>query len=875
MSEEYITQYRSCAYILGPEGTARLYDFQGVYILDGGHAEKTIDFLQNVRSICGVYLSAPTKNTIGTAYALAQKNRLTPLIANVPKLKASKPGTTGAALHEIQQQSHRADDIKPVFHPKYEPYLIYRSLDKGTLYMYVLAGDVKDGEAIAKALQSGNEEHVEKAAAEHGTVAVLLWKPVHKDERVSRVLLTGTCSMARIQASLDRAAKFLPFLNKAVVTSHEAFSAIPPPPSLAAPPPPPLSRGDAGRGAAASRSDSKPSLSRPATSTRSTPSAPTAPRTAASRPSAPAPRTRAAPTGAAPPTRRAPPPAAPSANGRRKVEEVVQKTTVRGTQRAAPTSTRAPPASKPAGKPSIPSRDDAKKSTTAPLAKKPSAPSAQQPVAAPPSAAPVAVPPVVVDLDDSVVCLDDVPTKPHAPSLDIVVIPPTPEPPRETPDILNDVDGTRKEEEPQTKPDDVEPEIPPPIDVTKKPDPIEPTPPEPIAPTPHIDPIPEPIVPTPHIDPTPPAPIEPEVAVPFTPQVPTPVVDPSLVIIDEKQPAEGFDQPIEPQKPRDDGLLPDCGEEIPVLKKISMDTDRTTDEAQSTTPVQAAAVGEVTMLADDVARMSLDGAEALGEQTAEYVRKLSAQMIHDAATPFTSGFASNIVDDFGKAPENGAHEPPKESNGVTTNGVAEEPLKHDLMKNRSTVLEHDKPVEYEKTDPVIDVVLEACASESEHLDAAQKEPQQQSTEPSPMPTMFMLNKPGVLYKGPRFARCYYFDVATIPHNEDGKITLEMLQLAEFTSKIRARHYIVHSKDIAKSALEGIFDGKKKSVQQDHPTVFYPTHHSPILSDFKREIESYLSSTLTSFQAAVDRQITKLTASHGESEYKLARFDILD
>ncbi|ULU11140.1 hypothetical protein L3Y34_014969 [Caenorhabditis briggsae] len=117
----------------------------------------------------------------------------------------------------------------PVFDPKYPAHIIYQCVKKGTLSLYVLAGTKREGEAIAKALSSGNEEDVERVASECGTIAVLMWRPVLADKAVVRALIYGSCSHLRIQESLDKAAKFFPFLNAPIVKSRDVLKEIPTP----------------------------------------------------------------------------------------------------------------------------------------------------------------------------------------------------------------------------------------------------------------------------------------------------------------------------------------------------------------------------------------------------------------------------------------------------------------------------------------------------------------------------------------------------------------------------------------------------------------------------------------------------------------------
>lgn len=262
-----------------------------------------------------------------------------------------------------------------------------------------------------------------------------------------------------------------------------------------------------------------------------------------------------------------------------------------------------------------------------------------------------------------------------------------------------------------------------------------------------------------------------------------------------------FQEPLIPQAPREDGTLADCSEEVSKLVEISMDTDKATAEADIVKPI-----GEVTQLASDLQNLGLN------DETSEYVRKISNQMIEDATLPFTSALASSIVGGDITAPSNGANGCAGttlvdfDSNGHNGSTVphTEEPKeasKHDLMQSRSSVIENGAPVQYEETDPVIDDILATCANESEELDAAHSD------------ILHMPERPGVpIPKAVKFARPYYFDVVTVPHNENQELTVDADSIREFVSKVRSRNVILPSKDISGEHLSAIITGKQTWVE---------------------------------------------------------------
>ncbi|CAI2293291.1 unnamed protein product [Caenorhabditis sp. 36 PRJEB53466] len=881
MPEEYIMSSKACVYVLGGSANvAALYDFDGVYILDGGFAEKATGFVAHVRNVSAVLLSAPTKNNLGTTSALLEQDKPLPVFTNTKPLKSAQSGTSGEQVKLIQEANSKLLSVPPpLFSPKYQPQIIYQSAAKGVLSLYVLAGDSKDGEAITKALASGNEGEVEKAAAVHGTIAVLLWRPAQGDQPAVRVLISGTSSVARIQQSLDRAAKFLPFLNAPVVKSKDALNEIPAPavPRATAPSKPLVKpTSSANRPAPAPvRAPIRPASTGAARAIRSGPTA---------KAPAPAPaRTRPAPASNGAPARKTVAPttrAAPSASSH---EPIAAVKTVGKAQGAAPSKAaaakKAPVAAAPHKKQSPPSSVDSA-----------------------PAAAAVVAPKVVVDLDDSVICLSDLNQESSGSNkpFDIVVIPPTPEPPRS-----EEVFTT--EEEPKQPVVDVEPEIPPPVDAFKKPKP-EPEPassgsvePEPVAPeiekpkepaSPKAHEKPAPVYPTLDdvtlapslidVDPIQPAHPEPSapvipadhvtiatddptlpdvaVAVPFVPHVPGGKDDGLIALDDDVQHvAPGFEEPLIPQAPREDGTLADCSEEVSQKKEISMDTDKTGTDVDISAPV-----GEITWISSEFQNLGLD------DKTEEYVRKISNQMIEDATLPFTSALASSIVggDVIAVKPDS---EKPLLDFGTNGNGTAEDPKdtsKHDLMQSRSSIIENGAAVDYEKADPAIDEILAACAIESEKVDAASTPNTPKTVNTLPL---FMPAATGVPFAKPvKFARPYYFDVVTVPHNAKLETTLNEDGLHEFVSKVRARNLVLPSKDISSDQLSSIMTGKQTWCESAHPCTIIPTHTSPMLLEFRQKHEPNFQTVHLSLAVPVEKQRTTVSSEAGAVEYELAR-----
>ncbi|CAL2028596.1 unnamed protein product [Caenorhabditis brenneri] len=927
MPEEYIMSSKACVYVLGgADGTAALFDFDGVYLLDGGFAEKSQGFVANVREVTAVLLSAPTIGNLGTTSALLSQDKPVSVVMNTKPLKGAKAGSSGELVKAIQEANSKLLHGAPLlFDPKYPAHIIYQSFGKGVLSLYILAGDAKDAEVITKALASGNEAEVEKAAAAHGTVGVLLWRPANADKQVVRVLVSGTCPMSRIQQSLDKAAKSLPFLNAASVKSKDALTAIPAP-SLPRP----------------STTSAKPTSAKPAGATRPTTSGPAARSTNSSTTAAPRALTARAPapngnaTRAAPkpaPTKAAPTKTAPPAARATKAPAPAAKAPVpKAPVRAAPPK----PAAPSRGAAPKPSEPIAQKKTVGKVQAKPAAPAAASaPKKAPEAAAPTATIPaaattarvpvpeisepaappahqdanVTITLDDSEITMEDMNQGggTHGP-MDIVVIPPTPEPPRheeehkeepaavpEPPKEIDDVanladvedeipqpvDAFKKPSpEPSEQPQNVEDEVPQPVDAFKKPSP-EPheeedhhTPAYPkIGDLDDFDPLkphPEPSapeVPHDHVIISTPDPNLPDIAaaVPFVPPVPLggSHLDDGLITLDDDvvKIAPGFEEPLIPQATQADGTLADCSEEFSKLVEISMDTDKSMEAAGVDL---SEAIGDVTKMTNEVQKLSLD------EKTDEYVRKLSNQMVEDATMPFTSALASSIVSSNGSQDHSGSNGHTSSSNG--TQDHQKELPKHDLMQARSSVIENGAPVEYEKTDPALDDILNACAQESEKLDAAA------SSNAAPANNSEVLHMPSapgsaIAAKPVKFARPYYFDVVTVPRNEKLEATLTADDFQEFISKIRSRNVILASKDISSEQLQGLLTGKQYWCDSAHPCTIIPTHSSPILVDFRQKNEAEFANNHLTFTIPVEKQRTTVSSERGAAEYELAKISL--
>ncbi|EYC40668.1 hypothetical protein Y032_0602g519 [Ancylostoma ceylanicum] len=467
------------AFLISTDADAVLLDLLGTFVLLDGGAEK-VSFTKHVRQIDANVISAPTRAALTNAVEL-NKGTVVPLVGNIPNVKsAGSEDSVASLLKCIEKASDGRPAITPTrFHPKYEPIMISKSLRTGRLELIVLAGEAKEIEALQKAVESGDENIIEKVASNNGTISVLVWFPAKSSDPIKRVLHTGTAPLSRIITALEKA-KSLPYLHSPVVSAANAYKEVPAPKAVntkttltsRTAPTKPVNNTTA-KVAAARRPGAPaaphPPSSRPATTTTtSARSAPSSVKPSPARPAAAA-ATRTRPLGT---TTAAKPAAAANrtstlatAKKTNNHEAPIQKTTV-GPLKGAAMSRASAAVGKAVGAVTGKTTDNGKPSgNVPPPQEKPSAPAPavacpDAPPAAPDAASPAsdttpsAPPPPPEEmkepastpveptppLDDSVVCLDDVvpdisidaPQDPASsdlrPPVELVVIPPTPEP---------------------------------------------------------------------------------------------------------------------------------------------------------------------------------------------------------------------------------------------------------------------------------------------------------------------------------------------------------------------------------------------------------------------------------------------------------------
>lgn len=215
------------AYLISSDADAVLLDLMGTFVLLDGGAQEIL-FTKHVRQIDANIISAPTKAALTNAAEL-NKKVVVPLVGNIPPVKSAGSADSVARLLKDIELASEALPITPArFSPKYEPIIISKSLRTGRLEMFVLSGDAKEIETLRVAVESGDEQTIEKAAANSGTISVLVWFPARPSDPIKRILHTGTAPFFRIVSALEKA-KSLPFLHSPFVSAANAYKEVGPP----------------------------------------------------------------------------------------------------------------------------------------------------------------------------------------------------------------------------------------------------------------------------------------------------------------------------------------------------------------------------------------------------------------------------------------------------------------------------------------------------------------------------------------------------------------------------------------------------------------------------------------------------------------------
>uniref|UniRef100_A0A7I4XYP6 Microtubule-associated protein futsch n=1 Tax=Haemonchus contortus TaxID=6289 RepID=A0A7I4XYP6_HAECO len=777
------------AFLISSDADAVLLDLLGTFVLLDGGSEKVL-FTKHVRQIDANVISAPTKAALTNAVEL-NKETVVPLVGNIPTVKsAGSDGSVAGLLKSIEHASETRPVITPTrFNPKYEPIVISKSLRSGRLELIVLAGDLKEVEALHKAVETGDEHIIEKAASNHGTISVLVWFPARQSDPIKRILHTGTAPLSRIIFALEKA-RSLPFLHSPVVSTANAFKEVPPPARITnsrVTVPPRVQSATAKTNSTAAKPT--PTTRRPVTTTAHGPPSRTTTTTV----------NKTSPSSVKPSPAR-PAPTVPSSN---RARTVVSSTTVKHTA--------------PANKTGSSSNNKKTAAHEAPIQK------------------------TTVN-----------PVKGAAMSRASAAIG------KAAGAVVGKTSGTVSSKGVHSKSNGSAPPAPVPVPAPEEVKEPAPTPVEPTPPSPH-----------------------------------------------------------KPQEVGENGLLDDL-EEPPRLMKISMDTDDLkraleNDDTNKNLPHEDEP-SKTDVHDDELHKKDSDEKEDLSKNDssnpAELARKLSRQMIEEASTPLASALASALTDAVGAAQKVGesAYEGIADlASSITetvTEGVkdaaelAQEKMK--AMQTRSSLVENDDDnhsVKYEKTDPVIDSVLETVASDSDRVDHALsnggsglenkengKKPEHEVDEDGfrlasadhdlrlhlPPLTAARGNRAASV---PHLSRPLFFELVTVPHL-NGKCTITDEQSAiEYFTNIRSANYILHSEDVSPAVLDGWLAGKKQWFRDDLKCRLIPTRHHSALMAFVTAQAPELEEHGLVINSSLEHNSISINTEDGREDYHMIKIEL--
>ncbi|VDK87240.1 unnamed protein product [Litomosoides sigmodontis] len=129
------------------------------------------------------------------------------MICNLPPSSLSSGDSKASkVLHEMHE-GLRAEGLKPIeafASSKLEPVTLYEVIGEGALRMIVLNPErgSKDLTSLINALKT--DENIEKFAALTSIALLLVWHPSDHTLPVSRILIPGSCPLAKLYASLEK-----------------------------------------------------------------------------------------------------------------------------------------------------------------------------------------------------------------------------------------------------------------------------------------------------------------------------------------------------------------------------------------------------------------------------------------------------------------------------------------------------------------------------------------------------------------------------------------------------------------------------------------------------------------------------------------------
>ncbi|CAG9538219.1 unnamed protein product [Cercopithifilaria johnstoni] len=129
------------------------------------------------------------------------------VICNLPPSNVSNGDSEASKVLRAMHEGLRAEGLKPIeafASAKLEAITLYEVIGEGALRMIVLNPErgSKDLNSLLHALKT--DENIEKFAALTSLALLLIWHPSDHTLPVSRILITGSCSLEKLYASLEK-----------------------------------------------------------------------------------------------------------------------------------------------------------------------------------------------------------------------------------------------------------------------------------------------------------------------------------------------------------------------------------------------------------------------------------------------------------------------------------------------------------------------------------------------------------------------------------------------------------------------------------------------------------------------------------------------
>ncbi|VIO95346.1 Uncharacterized protein BM_BM8873 [Brugia malayi] len=129
------------------------------------------------------------------------------LICNLPPSSIANGDGEASKVLRAMHEGLRAEGLKPIeafVNTKLEAVTLYEVIGEGALRMIVLNPErsSKDLASLVHALKT--DENIEKFAALTSLALLLVWHPSDHTLPVSRILITGSCSLEKLYASLEK-----------------------------------------------------------------------------------------------------------------------------------------------------------------------------------------------------------------------------------------------------------------------------------------------------------------------------------------------------------------------------------------------------------------------------------------------------------------------------------------------------------------------------------------------------------------------------------------------------------------------------------------------------------------------------------------------